>query len=201
MAESCLQATIWHLLIITLGSASPGNMGYPRFTFWSSDRCHLPYWTPSLFLVLLKEKFYFSELFEICLGKYLPLINCAVYWERHKAESLRAIVWAPTWKWLKDATARSFTFGLAAGFKWFLLRVILTTFLLTVIVGKCSWRPPSLEMERWLFYCWLLCYLLVNFTCLHHSCRLPNLLFLGFLWMLKISLLNFGGGIFSLSPV
>lgn len=128
VAESFLQATIWHLLIITLGSASPGYMGYPRLTFWSSDRCHLPYRTPSLFLVLLKEKFYFSELFEICLGKYLPLINCAVYWERHKAESLRAIVWAPTWKWLKVATARSFTFGLAAGFRWFHLGSFLLHF-------------------------------------------------------------------------
>lgn len=83
MAESCLQAAIWHLLIVTLGAASPGYVGYPRLTLCPSDRCHLPYRTPSLFLVLLKEKFNFSkeklELFEICLGKYLPLINCTVY--------------------------------------------------------------------------------------------------------------------------
>lgn len=57
VAESCLQATIWHLLVVTLGSASPGYVGYPRLTLWPSDRCHLPYRTPSLFLVLLKEKF------------------------------------------------------------------------------------------------------------------------------------------------
>lgn len=68
VAESCLLLTICRLLSISLGSASPGYLGYPKLTI-SGPMIGATFadWTPVLFLIPLEEEVLLFRITQGCV--------------------------------------------------------------------------------------------------------------------------------------
>lgn len=138
MAESSLRATIYHLLSVAMGSASPGYMGYPSLTM-SGPVVGATFadWAPVCPLPLYKGKACFSELPGVCLGNPCTTARSVEKGVRQKASERGA------YRERTEGCPSSILYlWLCCWFQVVPLRVVLTICLLTMNVheGHPGWK-------------------------------------------------------------